>query len=180
MSGMRADRGGLCAGRREAGDRDDLAGGEALTINYAVPNRNQCKECHSKDRELMPIGPTARNLNHVGPAGVQQLADWTERGILTGAPADAPAAPAAFGDGPMEDAGARVARHQLRALPSRGRQRVEFRAVPGVERDQSDGLGRPQAADGGGSGSGDNLFVIEPGKPDDPSSRIASHRWSLA
>ena len=77
--------------------------GEALIINYAVPNKNQCKECHSKDNVFTPIGPSARNLNHVGPAGVQQIADWTARGILTGAPADGlPAAPPAFGDAPLE------------------------------------------------------------------------------
>jgi hypothetical protein len=51
--------------------------GEALTINYAVPNKNQCKECHSKGKVFTPIGPSARSLNHVGPAGVQQIADST-------------------------------------------------------------------------------------------------------
>ena len=107
--------------------------GEALTINYAVPNRNQCKECHSQGEVFTPIGPSARNLNHVGPAGVNQLADWTERGILTGAPADAPAAPPAVWRCAAGGARAGVARHQLRALSSRGRRRVELRAVPGVE-----------------------------------------------
>lgn len=77
--------------------------GEAVAINYAVPNKNQCKECHSKDKVLTPIGPTARNLNHVGPGGVEQLADWVKRGLLAEAPADAPKAPPAFGDGLLQD-----------------------------------------------------------------------------
>ncbi len=31
-------------------------------IDYAVPNVNQCKQCHSIDARLSPIGPKARNL----------------------------------------------------------------------------------------------------------------------
>ncbi|MDK2761047.1 MAG: hypothetical protein KYX64_06775 [Sphingopyxis sp.] len=36
--------------------------GTAHTIRYAVPNKNQCKECHSLGGEIVPIGPKARNL----------------------------------------------------------------------------------------------------------------------
>lgn len=39
--------------------RDD---GTAQSISYAVPNKNQCKECHSLNGELVPIGPKASNL----------------------------------------------------------------------------------------------------------------------
>jgi uncharacterized repeat protein (TIGR03806 family) len=35
--------------------------GEA--ISYAIPNKNQCKECHDKGGEVTPIGPKARNLS---------------------------------------------------------------------------------------------------------------------
>ena len=56
--------------------------GKPLAIDYAVPNQNQCKECHSVDDDFVPIGPSARNLNHVGPAGVNQIADWTTHGSL--------------------------------------------------------------------------------------------------
>jgi uncharacterized repeat protein (TIGR03806 family) len=35
--------------------------GEA--ISYAIPNKNQCKECHALNGELVPIGPKARNLS---------------------------------------------------------------------------------------------------------------------
>jgi uncharacterized repeat protein (TIGR03806 family) len=35
--------------------------GEA--ISYAIPNKNQCKECHSLNGEVAPIGPKARNLS---------------------------------------------------------------------------------------------------------------------
>jgi uncharacterized repeat protein (TIGR03806 family) len=36
--------------------------GTAQTISYAVPNKNQCKDCHSLKGELVPIGPKASNL----------------------------------------------------------------------------------------------------------------------
>lgn len=36
--------------------------GQAHSIRYAVPNKNQCKECHSKSGVLEPIGPKARNF----------------------------------------------------------------------------------------------------------------------
>ena len=38
------------------------ADGTAQTISYAVPNKNQCKDCHSENGRLVPIGPKAGNL----------------------------------------------------------------------------------------------------------------------
>lgn len=32
------------------------------TISYAIPNKNQCKECHALSGQVVPIGPKARNL----------------------------------------------------------------------------------------------------------------------
>lgn len=36
--------------------------GQSRTISYAVPNRNQCKECHGLSGIVTPIGPKLRNL----------------------------------------------------------------------------------------------------------------------
>lgn len=36
--------------------------GETVTISYAVPNKNQCKECHATDGKVTPIGPVAGNM----------------------------------------------------------------------------------------------------------------------
>ena len=60
--------------------------GEPLTINYAVPNKNQCKTCHGIDDAVFPIGPKARNLGDHTRA-------WTEAALLTGMPDVLPAVP---------------------------------------------------------------------------------------
>nr|WP_243853684.1 SO2930 family diheme c-type cytochrome [Sphingopyxis panaciterrae] len=36
--------------------------GTKQAISYAVPNKNQCKECHAEAGAIVPIGPKARNL----------------------------------------------------------------------------------------------------------------------
>lgn len=36
--------------------------GAAHSIRYAVPNKNQCKECHSRAGQIVPIGPKASNI----------------------------------------------------------------------------------------------------------------------
>lgn len=65
------------------------AAGETQAFTYIVPNKNQCKGCHSFDRAFTPIGPKARNLNrdfgYVG-SGINQIEMWTQEGILEGAP----------------------------------------------------------------------------------------------
>lgn len=71
------------------------AGGGAHATNYLVPNTNQCKECHSRNKTLVPLGPTAGNLNGAFPyaeGAENQLAHWVRLGLLDGAPA-ATAAP---------------------------------------------------------------------------------------
>ena len=55
--------------------------GETHDIRYAVPNKNQCKECHSLSGEIVPIGPKARNF--ILPAGATDY--W--RGITFDKPA---------------------------------------------------------------------------------------------
>lgn len=36
--------------------------GERVSISYAVPNKNQCKECHARQGQVVPIGPVIRNM----------------------------------------------------------------------------------------------------------------------
>jgi uncharacterized repeat protein (TIGR03806 family) len=36
--------------------------GQIQSISYAVPNKNQCKQCHSSGDAILPIGPVVQNL----------------------------------------------------------------------------------------------------------------------
>jgi uncharacterized repeat protein (TIGR03806 family) len=72
--------------------------GANYNIHYAIPNSNQCKECHDQNKVTGPIGPKARHLNRDFdyPDGrFNQVAYWTKVGILRGAPdpAQAPQQP---------------------------------------------------------------------------------------
>jgi len=76
---------------------------ETVTINYLIPNANQCKECHDKSKSTVPIGPKARNLNKdfEYPEGREnQLAHWARIGYLKGAPQPQQAPRAAVWDDP--------------------------------------------------------------------------------
>jgi len=46
-----------------AGARIPITRPDGREISYRIPNKNQCKTCHSKDGEVVPIGPKARNLS---------------------------------------------------------------------------------------------------------------------
>lgn len=78
--------------------------GEALAFEYAVPQKNQCTNCHAvvpvldkndptdKRKSIFkPIGPKARFLNYEFDYGTQienQLAHWESEGIITSVPTD--------------------------------------------------------------------------------------------
>jgi uncharacterized repeat protein (TIGR03806 family) len=59
--------------------------GEAHSISYAVPNQNQCKDCHGLAGQVTPIGVKIRYLNHAG-----QLERMLAAGMLDRLPGDAP------------------------------------------------------------------------------------------
>jgi uncharacterized repeat protein (TIGR03806 family) len=74
------------------GKRIELTGPEGKPISYAVPNKNQCKECHGLAGQVTPIGPKAYNLsaawlealNKAGkldrvPAVSKRIPLWEER-----------------------------------------------------------------------------------------------------
>lgn len=152
----------------EATDRH----GAPLTIDYAVPNANQCKECHSLDGELSPIGPKARNLNgdFAYPEGVEnQLAHWRRIGLLEGAPDASSALRTARWDDEAEPLAAR-ARAYLDANCGHCHNPAGIAGNSGLflnlEEDRPSALGvgkRPVAA---GRGSGGLEVSIAPGLPD--------------
>lgn len=149
-----------------------LADGTPLAFEYSVPNRNQCKGCHALGKELSPIGPKARFLNNIldyrdGPDN--QIAVWTRRNILDGAPA------------PSEAAFAPDWRDHSQPLDDRARAWLDINCAHchrlegpasnsglflnwGQQDEVAFGIRkRPVAA---GRGSGGRLFDIDPGNAD--------------
>jgi uncharacterized repeat protein (TIGR03806 family) len=154
----RAD--GIDADLRVGGTRLPLEfvhGGKKIAISYAVPNKNQCKQCHSSSDAVMPIGPFVQNMSFPRKGDAQKLglrpprleAKWDEAksGTLDQraraylrvncghchAPKGSASNSGLFLDGSARDA-----------------------AAYGVSK-------RPVAA---GRASGDLDFIIEPGKPE--------------
>ncbi|MEQ1819843.1 MAG: SO2930 family diheme c-type cytochrome [Terricaulis sp.] len=76
--------------------------GEAIALDWAVPNRNQCKGCHDLAGELTPIGPSARNLNRTFDYPFPNISDnqidfWAAYGLMdSGSGSDGPSVPNAF------------------------------------------------------------------------------------
>jgi uncharacterized repeat protein (TIGR03806 family) len=162
---------------KRAGARIDVsfvdAHGQARTVDYAVPNQNQCKECHQLDKALTPIGPKARNLNGdyaYAEGRENQLVHWSRLGVLEGAPAPAQAPRTARWDDPAEPLEARARAyldsncghcHNPRAVASNSGLFLNLEET----RPAQLGVGKhPVAA---GRGSGDLRVGIAPGHPED-------------
>lgn len=63
--------------------------GAARSIKYSVPNMNQCKGCHLRGNKVMPIGPSARQLNgdyEYGHGKKNQLVHWQDLKMIEGMP----------------------------------------------------------------------------------------------
>ncbi|KAB7731017.1 hypothetical protein F5984_09320 [Rudanella paleaurantiibacter] len=59
--------------------------GQAHQIQYAMPNKNQCKSCHNRNEVFMPIGPKVKQLNHpiaYADGTENQLERWVKMGYL--------------------------------------------------------------------------------------------------
>lgn len=144
------------------------AKGTPQKLDYAVPNVNQCKQCHQQGDVATPIGPTAGNLNGgLGGHGPNQLAAWAAAGRLTGLPAN-PVRLARW-DNPAEPVAAR-ARAYLEVNCGHCHGRAGFASNSGLylQHDESSlaaqGIGKhPVAA---GRGSGGRMVAISPGDPD--------------
>ncbi|MEX0341867.1 MAG: SO2930 family diheme c-type cytochrome [Erythrobacter sp.] len=154
-----------------AGARLDLTTPKGEAISYRVPNKNQCKECHGLDGEVVPIGPKARNLSHdwlgemvaaghldKAPRDADQFPVWEHR-----ASADLTAAARAYLDVNCAHC------HRPGAMASNSGLDLRWeQQVPGAL-----GVGkRPVAA---GRGSGGHLYDIVPGSPD---SSILTYRMA--
>lgn len=154
------------------------ASGDLQRINYSVPNQNQCKSCHEFNGKLVPIGPTARQLNHdYADGGHNQLKKWIELGILekTDAPEQWPVL------AKWDDASTGTLDQRARAWleincahchrkegPAKN---TGLHLLASTDNDYEIGINKPPVA--AGRGSAGLKFGIVPGKPENS---ILMHR----
>ncbi len=150
------------------------ATGQRVDHQYLVPNANQCKGCHRvEDDKFEPIGPKARYLNRdfaYAEGSENQLAHWSRVGILDGAPPPEtwPRVPA-WDDpasGSLEDRARTYLEINCAHCHSTGgpARTTGLDLTWGAHEPVKLGVYKfPVAA---GRGSGDRLYGIVPGKPD--------------
>jgi uncharacterized repeat protein (TIGR03806 family) len=56
--------------------------GDKVAFTYAMPQKTQCRSCHSRNETMFPIGLKAKQLNHTSFDGKNQLEEWVSLGIL--------------------------------------------------------------------------------------------------
>ncbi|HUL19632.1 MAG TPA: SO2930 family diheme c-type cytochrome [Steroidobacteraceae bacterium] len=152
------------------------ADGKSEAFTYVVPNENQCAGCHVTDlktKAIAPIGPKARHLNrnYPYPGGEQNQLSYLQKvGYLTGVPplAEVP-----------RNAGWRDASQPLDARarayldvncghchnPKGPADTTSLFFDVGTPADRHLGLCKPPVA--AGRGTGDHMYDIVPGHPDD-------------
>lgn len=154
-----------------AGGRVEVVTPAGEAISYAIPNKNQCKTCHSLDGAVIPIGPKARNLS------ARWLAAMVAAGRLDRVPHGAGSLPR--WDGAAKGPAAPLARayldvncaHCHRPGGSASNSGLDLR----WEQAEPHAIGifkRPVAA---GRGAGGHQFAIVPGAPD---SSILTYRMA--
>jgi uncharacterized repeat protein (TIGR03806 family) len=143
---------------------------------YLVPDTNQCAGCHALEhhsQRIEPIGIRARHLNKTfryGAASENQLAHWQKLGLLSGSPEPASAPRNARWDDPDDaDLEAR-ARAYLdvncgHCHRPHGAANTSGLLLHAQETDRVH-LGTCKIPIATGRGSGDALFDIVPGAPD--------------
>lgn len=137
--------------------------GHGMDISYAVPNKNQCKQCHSSENAIMPIGPVWQNM--VFPRKGDKAALMQRSGL----PKTLPATEAQWND-PKSGTLDQRAHAYLRVncghchAPKGSASNSGLILDGSVQDGTAYGIGkRPVAA---GRASGDMDFIIEAGKPD--------------
>ncbi|BDU19818.1 SO2930 family diheme c-type cytochrome [Dyella sp. GSA-30] len=145
-------------------------------FNYVVPDESQCSSCHAQDwvtRKIHPIGPKARHLNRdyrYADGDENELEHLVKVGYLTGAPkpADAPRNANWMDPHAPLDARARAYLdincghcHNPKGAANTTALTLDVSAAE----DRHIGLCKPPVA--AGRGTGDHMFDIVPGKPDD-------------
>lgn len=144
-----------------------VAADESEDFVYVVPDQNQCSGCHAPDHtggEIRAIGPKARHLNRDN-----QIEHWVTAGVLTNVEAEVPT-------------GVRWAHPGDATLDERARAYLDINCAhchnsagaadtsglhlnAGAPVDRNFGICKSPTAVG--QGSGDRLYDIHPGEPDE-------------
>jgi uncharacterized repeat protein (TIGR03806 family) len=146
--------------------------GKKVLTNYVIPNKNQCKGCHARGTTMVPIGPSARqlNMNFSYTTGMEnQLVFWKNKGMLENLPASSLPKLAVWND-PSTGSLSDRARAYLDANCAHCHSRRGPASTSGLFLDVSEkdpthlGVNKPPVA--AGRGAGDLQFDIVPGQPD--------------
>jgi uncharacterized repeat protein (TIGR03806 family) len=137
--------------------------GEQMAISYAVPNKNQCKQCHSTQDAVTPIGPVWQNMMFASEA--------SKKAMMTNVvlPKTLPLTEARW-DKPKSGTVEARALSYLRVncghchKPSGSASNSGLFFADHVSGGAALGIGKRPVAAGRGSGNFD--FVIEPGHPE--------------
>jgi uncharacterized repeat protein (TIGR03806 family) len=139
------------------------AGSKDQAISYAVPNKNQCKQCHSSKDKIEPIGPNWPNMVFSSAKDKERLAkqaQFPKSGLFADAVWNDPKS------GSVEKRALSYLRincgHCHRPTGSASNSGLFFDDMIGGE--TAMGIGKRPVAAGRGSGNLD--FVIEPGHPE--------------
>lgn len=144
--------------------------GSVKNINYSIPNQNQCKSCHMNDGQVMPIGPTARQLNRPSENGKQnQLQFFSSVNKLKGLPEISSIPKLADYNDPSQSTAAR-ARGWLEVncahchRPEGPAKASGLHLMASIDNPMKLGVGKAPVA--AGKGSGGLIYDIVPGQPE--------------
>lgn len=141
--------------------------GSRASISYAVPNKNQCKQCHSDADAIVPIGTRYQNIRFSNEADKRRLFDWVIK--IEQRSQQPPIADAAWNDPTSGSVEARSLGY-LRVNCGHCHKPSGSASNSGLFFDGKTvsrtalGIGKRPVAAGRGSGNFD--FVIDPGHPE--------------
>ena len=147
--------------------------GNEMKVDYIIPNKNQCKACHSNKGIQKPIGPKVRNLNKdfAYADGVKnQLQKWVDVGYLKGYDLEMPHAEVAKWNDPNEDLHQRAMAyldvncahcHNPDGPANTSGLNLDY----GAESELEIGVWKSTVA--AGAGTGGRAYNIVPGRPDE-------------